>query len=206
LVPRLRAGEPSTLAGSSAILVELPFIHWPPDTAQNLFKLSEAGYRPVLAHPERYLDAMQSPDLVTDAVALGAVPQITSGSLVGLYGADAQRLARYLVTACLEGDLPFIFSSDAHSAGRRLSSVTGGLDWVRIHLPAGAEIVEWATTAVPMQLVTNVPPQAFRTWLAQARPESTVPGPGAFRTAPAEGQGESKQGRGLSRLFRRGSH
>jgi protein-tyrosine phosphatase len=202
LARRLRNGEPSTLAGSSGVLVELPFMHWPADTAHNLFTLREAGYKPVLAHPERYQDAVRNPQLLLDAIEHGAVPQITTGSLVGLYGADSQRLSRYVVAECLGRDLPFILSSDAHSNGRRLTSVADGLGWLRSTLELGELIVTWAADIVPTQLVSDLPLPSFRTWVAKAHPEIPVPAAETYLTFGATEQ-RSASGRGkLGRLFR----
>jgi tyrosine-protein phosphatase YwqE len=56
--------------------------------------LVEAGYQPVLAHPERYLWATpEDYDRWRDA---GALFQRNLGSLEGFYGAPAQLRARYL--------------------------------------------------------------------------------------------------------------
>jgi protein-tyrosine phosphatase len=202
LARRLKNGEPSTLAGSRGVLVELPFMHWPADTAHNLFTLREAGYKPVLAHPERYQDAVKTPQLLLDAAEHGATPQITTGSLVGLYGADPQRLSRYVVTECLGRDLPFILSSDAHSNGRRLTSVADGLDWMRRNLELGELVVTWAADIVPSQLISDLPLTPFRTWVAEAHPEIPVPAPETYLAFGVADQSASG-GRGrLGRLFR----
>ncbi len=202
LAQRLSAGEPSTLAGSHAVLVELPFMHWPADTAHNLFTLREAGYRPVLAHPERYLDANKTPSLVLDSIEHGAIPQFTSGSYIGLYGADAQKLCRLLTLECLERDLPFILSSDAHSSGRRLTSVADGLAWMETSVPFGKEVIEWATTHVPLQLVTDEVPTSFRSWLADTHPGLPVPETGGFLPPVEQDVPETQGRRGIARLFR----
>src|SRR5690242_5303918 len=49
--PRLR------LAGTPFVLVEFPFMAVPPHAGEALARLREAGWRPVLAHPERYQGA-----------------------------------------------------------------------------------------------------------------------------------------------------
>ena len=199
---QLQRGEQSTLAGSHAVLVELPFMHWPADTAHNLFTLRDAGYKPVLAHPERYQDAIRTPQLLLDAIEHGAIPQITTGSLVGLYGAEPQRLSRYLVAECLGRDLPFILASDAHSNGRRLTSVADGLAWIRSNLELGDLIVAWATDAVPSQLLSDVTPEPFRTWLAASHPD--IPVPAAENYLPfRDSEANASIGRSrLGRLFR----
>ena len=119
LPARLAAGEPVTLAGSRAILVELPVVGWPTYTESALFALQTAGYRPLLAHPERYAAVQQEPDLALDLVSRGILLQVTLGSFVGLFGKRAQKLAELL----LRQQAIHILASDAHSAGHRLTAV-----------------------------------------------------------------------------------
>src|SRR5680860_556513 len=73
LARRLVGGEDATLAGSTAVMVELPFTGWPHHTGSSLFELRLAGYRPVLAHPERYVAVQSNPELVLATTQQGAV-------------------------------------------------------------------------------------------------------------------------------------
>lgn len=58
-------------------------------------RLVEAGYQPVLAHPERYLWA--TPDDYDRWHAAGAAFQRNLGSLQGFYGSPAAERAQYLL-------------------------------------------------------------------------------------------------------------
>ena len=49
--PRLR------LAGTRYVLVEFPYMNVPPNGQNALFDLAMRGWKPVLAHPERYVNA-----------------------------------------------------------------------------------------------------------------------------------------------------
>ncbi len=122
LTARLQAGEPSTLGGSSAVLVELPFHGWPLYVDQALFDLMTAGYRPVLAHPERYGAVQEDPELAIELAERGISLQLTFGSITGLFGKGAKRVAEVL----LERDAVTVLSSDAHSAGQRYVAVSQG--------------------------------------------------------------------------------
>jgi protein-tyrosine phosphatase len=168
LARRLQGGEPSTLAGSSAVLVELPFIGWPQHTSSSLFELRTAAYRPVLAHPERYVEVHKNPELALAAGEQGAVLQITSGSLAGLYGKSVERSAKKLLELGLNRDLRFVLSTDAHSEGQRLTQAPNGLDWIRRHLGSGQLVVEWMSQIVPEHLLASEPIPGFQEW-AQGR-------------------------------------
>ena len=122
LAARLSAGEASTLAGSRAVLVELPFRGWPLYTDQALFDLMTAGFRPVLAHPERYGAVQEEPDLAFELAERGILLQLTFGSITGLFGKAAKRVSELL----LERDAVSVLASDAHSAGQRYVAVSQG--------------------------------------------------------------------------------
>jgi protein-tyrosine phosphatase len=123
LPARLQAGERSRLGDSTAVLVELPFAGWPLFAEQTLLKLQAIGFRPLLAHPERYAAVQAEPGKAVELAQRGVMLQITIGSLVGLFGKPAQRVAELL----LRENAATILASDAHSAGQRFISVADGL-------------------------------------------------------------------------------
>ncbi|HEY7030867.1 MAG TPA: CpsB/CapC family capsule biosynthesis tyrosine phosphatase [Thermomicrobiales bacterium] len=120
---RLDSGEPSTIAGGRTVLVELPFIGWPNFTEQVLFDLQASGYRPLLAHPERYREAQHDVDRLVRLAERGVALQVTFGSLAGLLGKRVQEIAEEL----LRRDAATVLATDAHSAGQRLETVDKGL-------------------------------------------------------------------------------
>lgn len=106
--PRLR------LAGTSAVLVEFPFMNVPPNALQALFEIKLAGWTPVLAHPERYGNAARDLSDAAEWCRVGAALQVNAGSLLGRYGKPASELAWGLV----ERGLVAYVSSDYHARGR----------------------------------------------------------------------------------------
>ena len=57
------------LAGSPRyLLVETPYLGWPLDFAERVFRLASAGIRAVIAHPERNPDVQERPELVEQLV------------------------------------------------------------------------------------------------------------------------------------------
>ena len=92
--PDVRFDDPRMrLAGTSFVLVEWPRLHLPPGTTQVLQRIRSDGWRPIIAHPERYIGI----DLETAWNDAGAYLQVNYGSLVGRYGADARTVAHRLV-------------------------------------------------------------------------------------------------------------
>ena len=155
---RLQDGEPSTLAGSRTVLVELPFHGWPTFTEFALAELRAAGYAALLAHPERYAAAQDDPEKIVALAESGVMMQLTIGSLTGLFGKPAKELSELM----LRRDLVTVLASDAHSSGRRYQSVPEGLD--RARALVGSERVRQLTIENPAALLadTALPPSAYR--------------------------------------------
>lgn len=114
-IPRPNLDDPRLrLAGSSFALVEFPFMAVPPHSTLAIRNLTEKGWVPVIAHPERYANMPDNYDLVDDWRDAGAFIQVNSGSLLGYYGAGPRRLA----WALLERGSADFLSSDYHSRGK----------------------------------------------------------------------------------------
>lgn len=146
----LEKGAPLTLAGSNAVLVEVPFSQWPSFTDSTLFAIQTAGFQPVLAHPERY-DAVLAD--VTRALTLGergVVLQVSFGSLAGTLGRSVQRVAAKILST----DLPVVLASDAHGAGQRLLAIPDGI--ARATEIVGGARVAQLTVENPRALLQSV--------------------------------------------------
>ncbi len=94
--------------GDNYVLFEFSFISQPPNTISVVQKLKDLGYKPILAHPERYpyMDIDQFKALHDWGVSL----QINTISLTGYYGKESKKMAEDLIDAQL---VDFI-SSDMH--------------------------------------------------------------------------------------------
>ena len=81
------------LAGTSFVLIEWPRLQIPPGTPRVIKGIREQGYRPIIAHPERYAGMLRAFGLAGRWREVGAYLQVNYGSLVGRYGSEAQLLA-----------------------------------------------------------------------------------------------------------------
>ncbi len=97
------------------LLVEVPYVAWPLALSRTIDELRTAGVTPILAHPERNPDVHENPSLVADAVAAGALVQLTAASLDGRLERRAQAASRRL----LDAGLVHVLASDAHSPNVR---------------------------------------------------------------------------------------
>lgn len=102
------------------ILVELPFFGFPPYTDDVIFRLQVAGYKPILAHPERNATLAARPDRLGPLVERGVLTQITTTSILGGFGTQAKSAA----LAFLERGWVHVLASDAHSVSHRPPTLT----------------------------------------------------------------------------------
>ena len=96
------------IMGDNYVLFEFSFINQPPNAIPVIQKLKDLGYKPILAHPERYpyLELDQFKSLHDWGLSF----QLNTISLTGYYGKDAKKLAESLIDHQL---IDFI-SSDMH--------------------------------------------------------------------------------------------
>jgi len=97
------------------LLVELPFLDWPPFTEEILFRLRLNGITPILAHPERNRLVAENPELIQPLLQQGCLVQMNTGSITGAYGGRVRRTAE----ALLQLGAVHMLGTDAHSAHHR---------------------------------------------------------------------------------------
>ena len=102
-----------SLADSPYILVETELNGLPTDFYENIYKLLRKGYKPILAHAERYVSLMNRPPKVEALIERDIYIQINSGSLVGQYGSNVMKAAWELV----EYGYVHFLGSDDHVRG-----------------------------------------------------------------------------------------
>ena len=113
--------EDLIIEGTRYILVELPWFDTKFDYMSILVELLRAGYRPILAHPERH-DHITLKD-VEKIKSTGTLIQVNVKSLVGGYGKEVKKRAhKYFKLADLIG-------SDAHSPEDYEHFVSKGVEY-----------------------------------------------------------------------------
>lgn len=85
--------------GSNYLLFELPFIGEPAMLRQVVFQMQTQGYRPVLAHPERYSFWHNEFERFTDLKDRGVMFQLNMVALSGAYGPQTKQLAERMIDA-----------------------------------------------------------------------------------------------------------
>ncbi len=117
LPQRFSRGELLTINNKGRyLLVELPAEDVPDYTATVFHDLQMQGVTPIIAHPERNGAFIRDYSRFYELIAHGALAQLTSGSLTGLFCSDVTDAAR----AFLEQGCVHFIASDAHSTSGQL--------------------------------------------------------------------------------------
>ena len=78
--------EPLLTIKDNLVLVEFSFASAPLDYKQKIFEIQMRGYRPILAHPERYTYFHNKPEIYDELRHVGCLFQVNLLSLIGYYG------------------------------------------------------------------------------------------------------------------------
>lgn len=150
-LPEVHFDEPRMrLAGSSFVLVEWPRLHLPPGTTQVLERIVADGWRPIVAHPERYIGI--DLDIAAAWKEAGAYLQVSYGSLVSRYGAEARLMAHRL----LRRGWADYMASDFH--GRPERKIYKKEAWARLEELGGHESLVHLCLTNPTRIFRNERP------------------------------------------------
>ncbi len=82
--------------GDKYVLFETPMMDRPLRLEETIFNLASRGYKPVLAHPERYLYLANDWKLVEKLKEMGVLFQVNANSIIGYYSPIARKIVEKL--------------------------------------------------------------------------------------------------------------
>ena len=106
---KLKQGNMLTM-GDDFLLFEISFVNYPHNLTDIIKKIQDKGYKPILAHPERYPYLFESMDHYQRIKETGCYLQLNTISLTGYYGKASQKIGEELVDRMM---IDFI-GSDMH--------------------------------------------------------------------------------------------
>lgn len=109
----LNKNEKLLTFGNNYILIEMSYAAPSQNIVEVIFQLKVKGYRPILAHPERYNYYLGNNDIYEEFIGRGCLLQINLLSLTGFYGKPVQKAAEYL----LKNNMVSFIGTDMHHAG-----------------------------------------------------------------------------------------
>lgn len=96
--------------GSNYVLFETSYVARPYALHEHIYAILSHGYKPVLAHPERYLYLHDSYDEYRKIKEMGVLFQVNLNSLIGYYTNPVKKAAEWIV----ENGLVDFVGSDTH--------------------------------------------------------------------------------------------
>ena len=149
------------------VLIEFPSTGIPLHCEPTLYNVASAGFKPLIAHPERNRHVQERPDRFYNLTELGLFVQIDGASLLGKFGPSAEATARVL----LQCNLVHAIGSDTHSPRRRRPGISRARDVAASIV--GAEAAAAYVDSNPRAIVEGervpfapdpIPPRHRRRW------------------------------------------
>ena len=118
-----------TLDETNYVLTEFFFDESYAYMDETLSQLLRCGYKPVVAHPERYDVIQRDPALLRRWARQGCVIQLNKGSVLGNFGSRPEAAANEILAM----GLAHLLASDAHSCHNRTPHMGQLCQWVDEH-------------------------------------------------------------------------
>jgi len=109
---RVQAGQKLLTFGDGYILVETGFINKPQMLLDIIFHLEMSGYKPILAHPERYQYLIADKKLQEELIERKLLFQVNLLSFTGFYSKQVKEFGEMLV----ERDVVALLGTDCHNS------------------------------------------------------------------------------------------
>ena len=106
----LQKKEPLLTISDNIILTEFSYASMPDEPSKISFEIQIAGYKPILAHPERYPYYYRDFKIYNQLTELGFLLQVNLLSLTGYYGKEAAKAAKYMI----DNNLVSYLGTDLH--------------------------------------------------------------------------------------------
>lgn len=94
----------------NVLLVETPFLYKPLNLEDMIFRIQTAGFKPLLAHPERYYYMFNEQELFFKLKDIGVMFQMNVLAVTGYYGKMEKDTAKFI----LSNKMYDYFGSDMH--------------------------------------------------------------------------------------------
>jgi protein-tyrosine phosphatase len=94
---KIKAEKLLSFGEENYLLFELSYLNKPDSMVRVIFDLISAGYKPILAHPERYPYFYDKFEIYKEIVDRGAILQLNTNSLTGYYSPQAKAIAERLI-------------------------------------------------------------------------------------------------------------
>ena len=119
-----------TLADSRYVLTEFAHNSTRAFMKERADALLMSGYRPIIAHIERYRATRKDFDLIEDLIEMGCEVQVNADAIIGRDGLGAQRFCKKL----MQEDMLHYVGSDTHSLRGRAPHLGECCEYLKKHM------------------------------------------------------------------------
>lgn len=151
IADRLANGTLPVLGESNYFLFEPPHHVLPPGIVALCKGIMDAGFMPVLTHPERLTWIEKHYDVICQMDELGVVVQLTAGSITGRFG----ERALYWSERMLDEGRVDIIASDAHNTRSRPPGLSPARDLIAARF--NDQIAMMMVKDNPLRILQNLP-------------------------------------------------
>lgn len=120
--------EPLSPLDQKHLLIEMSYLNESPGISQTIFDVEIKGYKPVLAHPERYTFYFKDRSRLKRFREKGCLFQLNLLSVLGYYGKDVKQLADVM----LKENMYDLAGTDLHH-DKHLNTLTEGIQSGKIY-------------------------------------------------------------------------
>lgn len=149
----LKNGSMPTLNHSRYFLLEPSHHVAVTDLAEQVANFINAGFVPIITHPERLHWVEDHYSVFVEAVKRGAWIQITAGAITGIFGKTAKKYAERF----LKEGLVHIIASDAHNVEQR-SPILSTAIAAAVNILGNEKLVLPLVTTIPQAVLENADP------------------------------------------------
>ncbi|MEL6922094.1 MAG: CpsB/CapC family capsule biosynthesis tyrosine phosphatase [Pseudomonadota bacterium] len=150
LLSSLRDGVAPCLHDSRYFLFEPNHTVLTPRLDALCSELFNAGYKPVLTHPERLVWVPKHYNLIKKLYEAGVVMQVTAGSLTGAFGTRVYQLSRRM----MDDGIVDVVATDAHNVTARPPILSRARDWIAAEY--GEIVAKRLTVDNPMRILRDL--------------------------------------------------
>jgi protein-tyrosine phosphatase len=145
----LRAESILPLAGGRYVLVEFSSNNVPLLVRDPLYRVQLNGWVPIIAHPERNIVFQSKPEFLASLIRIGVKTQVTTGSVTGEFGPEAQAIA----IDWLQRGWVHVMATDAHNVTKRQPRFRAARE--RVAALVGEEIAQSLFVDNPKSIVES---------------------------------------------------
>ena len=147
LLEKLESGELLPMGQERVLLVEFANLTTYREMLEAVRFVQSCGYKPLIAHVERYAAVQKSPDSIGALIKQGALIQINADSVIGRCGLVMKFTCRYL----LKHDMVNVVASDAHDTQMRAVRMKDCEAYISKHY--GSEKAEQLLNTAPLSIL-----------------------------------------------------